>query len=68
MIGTIEEVFGHCDVSTTMSDTHVLNQDGRGVRSPLDVMGGRMLGDGDRPQGLPDPFWQADLSNRSAAE
>ena len=32
---------GHRDVSTTMIYTHVLNREGRGVRSPADgLMGG----------------------------
>jgi integron integrase len=38
-IRTIQELLGHRDVSTTMIDTHVLNQGGRGVRSPLDQLG-----------------------------
>lgn len=38
-IRTIQELLGHKDVSTTMIDTHVLNQGGRGVRSPLDGLG-----------------------------
>ena len=32
------ELLGHRDVSTTMIYTHVLNQGGRGVRSPLDEL------------------------------
>jgi hypothetical protein len=35
-MGPSQEPLGHADVSTTMIDTHVLNRDGRGVRSPLD--------------------------------
>jgi len=38
-IRTIQELLGHRDVSTTMICTHVLNQRGRGVRSPLDQLG-----------------------------
>ncbi len=35
-IRTIQELLGPNDVSTTMIYTHVLNQGGRGVKSPAD--------------------------------
>jgi len=35
-IRTVQELLGHKDVRTTLICTHVLNQGGRGVRSPLD--------------------------------
>ena len=36
-IRTIQELLGHRDVATPVVCTHVLNREGRGVRSPLDV-------------------------------
>jgi hypothetical protein len=35
-IRTVQELLGHKDVRTTMVYTHVLNQDPKGVRSPMD--------------------------------
>jgi site-specific recombinase XerD len=39
-IGTVQEVLGHKDVSTT----NVLNRGGRGVRSPADSLGAELDG------------------------
>jgi integron integrase len=37
-IRTVQELLGHSDVKTTMIYTHVLNQGGKGVKSPLDML------------------------------
>jgi site-specific recombinase XerD len=38
-IRTMPQLLGHHDVATTMIDTHVLQQGGQGVPSPLDDLG-----------------------------
>ena len=50
-IRTILELLGHRDVSMTMIYTHVLNQGGGGVRSPLDALGS--AGGGGTPHSKP---------------
>lgn len=35
-IRTIQELLGHKDLKTTMICTHVLNREGKGVKSPAD--------------------------------
>ncbi len=37
-IHTVQELLGHKDMRTTMIYTHVLNQGGKGVRNPLDMI------------------------------
>jgi site-specific recombinase XerD len=37
-IRTVQELLGHKDVKTTMIYNHVLNQGGKGVKSPMDSL------------------------------
>lgn len=37
-IRTVQELFAHADVATTMIYTHVINAGGLGARSPLDAL------------------------------
>jgi site-specific recombinase XerD len=39
-IRTIQPRLGHSNLATTMLDTHILQQAGQGVPSPLDDLGG----------------------------
>jgi site-specific recombinase XerD len=39
-IHTIQPRLAHSDLATTMLDTHILQQGGQGVPSPLDDLGG----------------------------
>jgi site-specific recombinase XerD len=38
-IRTMQHLLGHNDLATTMVDTHILQQGGQGVPSPLDDLG-----------------------------
>ena len=52
-IRTIQELFGHRDVSTTMIYTHALNRGGLGVRSPFDgLLSRRRKGGGGTPSNV----------------
>ena len=37
-IRTAQELLDHMDIQATMIYTHLLNRDGRGVRSPFDTL------------------------------
>ena len=45
-IRTVQELLGHSGLKTNMIYTHVMTKGARGVRSPLDLPGGRAA-DGD---------------------
>lgn len=38
-IRTVQELLGHRNMSTTITNAHVLNRGGRGIHSPADRLG-----------------------------